>query len=324
MTEEVYPPNPSMPSSADTSASVAPSLSLHETSTSAAEMASTAPEEMHDEISPSESSPAGVSPSVLTAAEVTSLQPKDSPAAATPDRLSDAASDSPTEASQQSETSQPETVSTATPPPPAEDKKKWYVVKVQSGREESIKNAIERRVKIEGLEQYFGPILIPTEKVAVVKKVTKNKGKPNEKTKEERVIKEQKKFPGYLFCNVEFNENVLYLFRETSGVGDFVGGSLNRIPTPMSDREVASMLAAQGTSDEDKGGGAKIKEKVIIPFSRGDRVKIRDGTFQGMDGEVKEITEPKESNETPRVKVELTIFGRPVPVDLEYWQVDPI
>jgi transcriptional antiterminator NusG len=100
------------------------------------------------------------------------------------------------------------------------DTKHWYVVKVQSGREESIKDAIERRVKIEGLEEYFGQILIPVEKVTELRK-----GK--------RYVKSRKLYPGYLMVNVEYNENILYLFRETSGVGDFVGGSLNKPPQPM-------------------------------------------------------------------------------------------
>jgi len=90
------------------------------------------------------------------------------------------------------------------------DNKHWYVVKVQSGREESIKEAIERRVKIEGLEQYFGQIVIPVEKVTELRK-----GK--------RYVKSRKLYPGYLMVQVEYNENILYLFRETSGVGDFVG-----------------------------------------------------------------------------------------------------
>src|SRR5262249_43041887 len=85
----------------------------------------------------------------------------------------------------------------ATPAPAPETKKKWYVVKVQSGREESIKGAIERKVKIEGLEEFFGQIAIPVEQVTQVKKVTEKKN--GEKvTKEKRVVKDQKKFPGYI------------------------------------------------------------------------------------------------------------------------------
>jgi len=182
----------------------------------------------------------------------------------------------------------------AAPPP---SNKHWYVVKVQSGREDSIKEAIERRVKIERLEEYFGQIIIPVERVTEMRN-----GK--------RVVKERKLYPGYLMVEVEYNDRILYLFRETSGVGDFVGGSVSHPPTPMTEREVERMLGRQG---EQVPGIKHVKPK----FDKGDRVKVKDGPFQGMEGEVKELLEAKE-----KVRVELTIFGRPVPVELEYWQVD--
>lgn len=189
----------------------------------------------------------------------------------------------------------------------------WYVVKVQSGREESIKNAIVRKVKIDGLEEYVGRILIPTEKVTELRN-----GK--------RVVKKRKKFPGYLMCQVEFNDKILYLFRETSGVGDFVGGSLHKPPTPMGEREVERMLLDEDdtTSAKKEGSPEKEKKKFIIPYGVGDRVKVRDGTFKDMDGEVKEINYPHDTNENPKVKVVLSIWGRPVDVEVEYWQVDPV
>jgi transcriptional antiterminator NusG len=198
------------------------------------------------------------------------------------------------------------------PEPVGEDEKKepeppsnkhWYVVKVQSGREESIREAIERRVKIEGLEEFFGQIYIPVEKI-----VEMRNGK--------RVTRERKQFPGYLMAEVEYNDRVLYLFRETSGVGDFVGASVNRAPTPMTGPEVARMMRG-------KTGAPGAEEPKEVhgkpPVDRGDRVKVKDGTFAGMEGEVKEVIEAKS-----QVRVELVIFGRPVPVDLEYWQVEPV
>jgi transcriptional antiterminator NusG len=177
--------------------------------------------------------------------------------------------------------------------------KHWYVVKVQSGREESIKEAIERRVKIEGLEEYFGQVIIPVERVTMMRN-----GK--------RIQREQKLYPGYLMVEVEFNDRILYLFRETSGVGDFVGGGVNRAPTPMTAREVERMLGRQGQATEKVVPGKPA-------FDRGDRVKVKDGIFAGMEGEVKELIEAK-----GLVRVELTIFGRPVPHEFEYWQVEPV
>jgi transcriptional antiterminator NusG len=196
-------------------------------------------------------------------------------------------------------------VATAIP----DDGKTWYIVKVQSGREESIKEAIERRVKIEGLDEYFGQIKIPVERVSELRN-----GK--------RVVRSRKKFPGYLMVNVDFNDRILYLFRETSGVGDFVGATVNRAPTPMPTHEVERMLA----EEESQKGGVKdgVRQQIKLKFDKGDRVRVRDGTFQGMEGEVKEIVEPKEAKDPVRVRVELTIFGRPVPVEVEAWQVDPV
>jgi transcriptional antiterminator NusG len=209
---------------------------------------------------------------------------------------------------------------TASGDAPSENAKKWYVVKVQSGREDSIKAAIERKVKIEGLEEFFGQIAIPVEEIIQKKSVRVTDKKTGDKvTQEKKVIKHQKKFPGYLFAEVEYNDRILYLFRETSGVGDFVGASLKREPTPMTDREVRAMIS--GVADGDPGKPNQ-KQKVKLDYEKGDKVKIRDGAFANMEGIVKSITETKDTGETPKVKVEVTIFGRPVEVDLDYWHVD--
>jgi len=218
----------------------------------------------------------------------------------------------------QAETPTPETASPpptadenpdAPPPAPVpENKKKWYVVKVQSGREDSIKEAIERRVKIEALEEHFGQIIIPVEVVTEMRN-----GK--------RVKKEHKLYPGYLMVEVEYNNNILYLFRETSGVGDFVGHTIingqQRPPVPMTDREVERMLHRVKTPTEEH---TPTRTTVTAPkFDRGDRLRVIEGTFASMEGEVLEINQDK-----GQVKLQLTIFGRPVTVDLEYWQVEKV
>jgi transcriptional antiterminator NusG len=183
--------------------------------------------------------------------------------------------------------------------PPVNPNLLWYVVKVQSNREDSIKEAIERRVKIEGLQDSFGQIVIPTEKVSEMRK-----GK--------RHVRERKLLPGYLMVHVEFNEHMLYLFRETSGVGDFVGAGLNKKPIPMTENEVRKWAGIKPAGGEDI-----VDKKGESPYSEGDKVKVKDGMFSGMEGVVKTVLEAKGA-----VTVELTIFGRPVPVELEYWQVD--
>ena len=135
------------------------------------------------------------------------------------------------------------------PPAEPETNKRWYVVKVQSGREDTIKEAIERRVKIEALEEFYGEIVIPTETV-----VEMRKGK--------RVKKERKLYPGYIMAFVEYNDRILYLFRETSGVGDFVGGTITRPPPPMSKKEIDTMLGKKPGKD---GGDGKVKELPTKP-----------------------------------------------------------
>ena len=201
-----------------------------------------------------------------------------------------------------------EVAAEAPAPEAAPTNKHWYVVKVQSGREESIKEAIERRVKIEGLEEYFGQIVIPVEKVTEVRNNKKR-------------VKEHKLYPGYLMAEVEFNDRILYLFRETSGVGDFVGaGGPGKPPPPMTDIEVKRMLGEAVPEEQKKGQKIRVK----LDFEKGDKVRIREGAFSNMEGEVNEITEPKEAGETPKVTVEVQIFGRPVGVELDYWQVDKV
>ena len=143
------------------------------------------------------------------------------------------------------------------------------------------------------------------------------------KTDGKRVTKKRKKFPGYLMAEVEYNDKILYLFRETSGVGDFVGASLIRAPIPMTDREVQSMLRDQDDVP-DKGSVPTPVAPTKIPFNVGDKVKVRDGTFQNMEGEIKEIREPKDAKDTYRIKVELTVWGRPVSVEVDYWQIDSV
>jgi len=172
------------------------------------------------------------------------------------------------------------------------------VVKVQSSREESIKEAIERRVKIEGLEEFYGQIVIPVERV-----IETRNGKKHER--------ERKLYTGYLFAEVEYNDEILYLFRETSGVGDFVGAGPNMPPIPMKDTEVRKIV--HDVSQQQTQPATPVAPE----FDRGDRIKVKDGPFSGMEGDVKEI-----NPNLGKVKVEVTVLGRPVPLDLEFWQVE--
>lgn len=185
--------------------------------------------------------------------------------------------------------------------PASSGNKEWYVLRVQVGREDTIKDHIERRIKIEGLEERFGQIYIPVEQF------TERRGEKGEKV----VIKRRKLYPGYLMVQLDMEDNRLVtLLREVSGVGEFLGGTLTKPPAPMSPVEVQRMLHNKG---EKVATVVSSKPKYQV----GDRVKIKDGPFSGMDGEVKDIME-----QASKVKVEVTIIGRSLAVELEYWQVE--
>lgn len=173
----------------------------------------------------------------------------------------------------------------------------WYVLKVQSSREDTIRDALERRVKIQGLGRYFGRIVVPTEKITEIRNNKKR-------------IVERKTYPGYIMVEMELNERTWFTVRETPGVGDFVGA--HGTPTKMTETEVNQMLG-QETAKTDK------VPTIRINVERGDRVKIKDGPFENFEGTVEEVIEAR-----GLVKVMLIIFNRPTPVDLEYWQVEPI
>jgi len=174
----------------------------------------------------------------------------------------------------------------------------WYVLKVQSSREDTIRDALARRVKIQGLERYFGQIVVPTEKITEIRNNKK------------RVV-ERKTYPGYIMVQMELNEKTWFLVRETPGVGDFVGA--HGTPTKMTDAEVNQMLH----QEEVKTTAETPKVKIYV--ERGDRVKIKDGPFENFEGTVEEVIEGR-----GLVKVMLIIFNRPTPVDLEYWQLERI
>jgi transcription termination/antitermination protein NusG len=177
------------------------------------------------------------------------------------------------------------------------DKMDWYILKVQSNREESIREGLLRRVAIAGLGNYFGDVIVPTEKVTEFKGGKK------------KVIK-RKLYPGYLVVHMEINDDTWFLVRETPGIGDFTGAAGR--PSPMLPHEVSRIVAKQ----EEKSEKAP---KLKIAFREGDRVKINEGTFENFEGEVDSLDETN-----GRVTVMINIFGRSTPVELEYWQIEAL
>ena len=182
--------------------------------------------------------------------------------------------------------------------PSAEDlKMDWYILKVQSNREDSIAAALTRRVKIAGVEKYFDEIVVPVEMI------TEFKGG-------KRRVAKRKLYPGYIVVHMAINDDTWFLVRETSGIGDFTG-SAGR-PTPMLPQEVSRIIK----KDEDT---VSDEPKLQIGFRAGDQVKINEGTFENFEGEVDTV-----DTTSGRVTVMINIFGRSTPVELEHWQIEAI
>jgi len=178
----------------------------------------------------------------------------------------------------------------------------FFVLRVASNKEDRVKDALERKVKIEGLEAHVGRILVPTERVRTHKAGVRKES-------------ERKLYPGYVFVELELDkegripEKVWFTIKETEGVGDFIGS--NGKPSPMSVQDEARMIQE-----------AEKKDDAVTPadaFKKGEKIKVIDGAFQNFEGEVDEVIKDKDM-----VRILTTIFGRPTPLELEYWQIEKI
>lgn len=172
--------------------------------------------------------------------------------------------------------------------------KKWYVVQAYSGYEGKVKSALEERVKQNGMEEFFGEILIPKENV---QDSTKSGGKR---------VTSRTFYPGYVFVNMDLNERTWHLVKDTPKVSGFVGG---RHPSPVPETEINAIF--QQVAE----GAAKPKPRVV--FETGDHVRVTDGAFANFTGTVQEVNPAKQ-----KVTVLVSIFGRATPVELEFGQVE--
>ena len=182
-------------------------------------------------------------------------------------------------------------------PTPAVGEMDWYILKVQSNREDSIRETLQRRIAMQGMDQWFGEVIVPKEQVTEFKSGKKR-------------IVQKKLYPGYILVNMILSDETWFLVRETGGIGDFTGSGGK--PSPMLPQDVAKLL----NKGEEK---AEETPKLKINFKKGDRVKINEGTFENFEGEVEQIDEAN-----GRVTVMLSIFGRSTPVDIEYWQIETV
>lgn len=175
--------------------------------------------------------------------------------------------------------------------------KRWYVVHAYSGMEKSVARALQERVDRAGMQDRFGRILVPTEEVVEMKGG-------------QRAITERRFFPGYVFVEMEMDDDTWHLVKQTNKVTGFVGGSGNR-PSPISDREVEKILAQM------QEGVEKPRPKTL--FEVGEMVRVKEGPFTDFNGNVEEVNYDKS-----RLRVSVSIFGRATPVELEFGQVEKV
>ena len=174
--------------------------------------------------------------------------------------------------------------------------KQWYIIHTYSGFERKVAESLMNRVRVHELQEMIGQILIPTEDV-----VEMRGGK--------KVVTSKLFFPGYILVEMEMTDETWHLVRNTPKVTGFV--SQGNKPTPLTEEEVNQVVHRVSTADE--------RPKPKFVFERGEAIKIIDGPFLNFTGVVEDV-----NLERSTMKVMVTIFGRPTPVELEFVQVEKV
>ncbi|MCK9574238.1 MAG: transcription termination/antitermination protein NusG [Candidatus Omnitrophica bacterium] len=173
---------------------------------------------------------------------------------------------------------------------------RWYILHTLSGAEEKAKTNLEARIKAHKYEHLIANVVIPKEQVTEVKLGKKK-------------ILERKFFPGYILVEMEMNDDTWLFVKNTPGITTFIGP--RRKPSPIAQEEVDKILA--------KAKESKEKPAPKVTFEKGESIRVIEGAFLNFNGVVEEIQQDK-----GKVKVNVSIFGRTTPVELEFWQVEKI
>jgi len=174
---------------------------------------------------------------------------------------------------------------------------RWYIVHAYSNFEKKVAEDIENKARQKGLSDQIEQIVVPTEKVVEVRR-----GK--------KVDAERKFFPGYVLLKADLTDSVISLVKNTPRVTGFLGEDRTTAkPVPITEAEAQRILMQVQEGVE--------RPKPSITFEIGEAVRVSDGPFASFNGTVQEVDE-----ERSRLKVEVSIFGRAVPVDLEFGQVE--
>ena len=173
--------------------------------------------------------------------------------------------------------------------------KRWYVVHAYSGYEKQVMRSLKDRVKLHGMEELFGEILVPTEEVVEIRNGQKRKS-------------ERKFFPGYVLVQMEMNDDSWHLIKDTPRVMGFIGGTADK-PAPITEKEADAIL--QRVHE----GVDKPRPKTL--FEPGEMVRVIEGPFADFNGVVEVV-----NYEKSRLHVAVMIFGRSTPVELDFGQVE--
>jgi len=171
----------------------------------------------------------------------------------------------------------------------------WYSLRVISGREKGTEENILREVDEAGLSELVSEVFVPYEKVVEMRNNKKR-------------IREKMFFPGYILINMDMNKETKYVVENTTGVINFVGPK-GGLPVPLLEDEIKRIF---GEVERKEG-----REVLETPFKKDDPVKVIAGPFLDFTGFVDEVNDDKQ-----KVKVVVSIFGRPTPVELDYFQVE--
>ena len=171
---------------------------------------------------------------------------------------------------------------------------RWYIVHAYSNFEKKVAESIEEKAKQKGLSHLFEKILVPTEKVVEIRRGRK-------------VDAERKFFPGYVLVRANLTDEAYHLIKNTPKVTGFLGTDSKPIPIPDKEADRILMQVQEGVE----------RPKSAMSFEIGEQVRVADGPFASFNGFVQEVDQ-----ERSRLKVEVSIFGRATPVDLEFSQVE--
>lgn len=172
--------------------------------------------------------------------------------------------------------------------------KRWYAVQAYSGYEKIVQKGLLERIELSNIKDQFGDVLVPVEEVVELKSGQKT-------------ISERRLYPGYVLVQMDMNDDSWHLVRSTPKVTAFIGGSALK-PTPIKDKEVELILRRMDDS--------KVNPTQKLTFEVGESIRVIDGPFKDFSGSVQEINYEKN-----KLRVEVVIFGRATPVELEFGQI---